>query len=133
MKTLIDGVVFKNLVTHNDERGFFREILRADDPFFAQPFGQWSQSYMKQDVLKAWHYHKIQTDYFYVPLGIIRVGLCDMRPYSKTKGQTMDFLLGDDHDPFLVKVPPLIAHGVKSVKGPSIIIYLISHLYYSIY
>jgi dTDP-4-dehydrorhamnose 3,5-epimerase-like enzyme len=29
---MIDGVVFKNLQTFTDERGFFREILREGDP-----------------------------------------------------------------------------------------------------
>jgi dTDP-4-dehydrorhamnose 3,5-epimerase len=30
---MIDGVVIKELVTHTDERGFFREIIRATDDF----------------------------------------------------------------------------------------------------
>jgi len=35
----IDGVVLKELVTHADERGFFREVLRKTDDFFDR-FGQ---------------------------------------------------------------------------------------------
>ncbi len=31
---MIDGVTFKKLETHLDERGFFREIIRVKDDFF---------------------------------------------------------------------------------------------------
>ncbi len=31
---MIEGVVIKELVTHVDERGYFREIIRATDDFF---------------------------------------------------------------------------------------------------
>ena len=34
----IEGVVVKTLVTHADERGFFREVIRKTDPFFAEGF-----------------------------------------------------------------------------------------------
>ena len=34
MSAQIEGVEFKELITHADERGFFREIIRETDPFF---------------------------------------------------------------------------------------------------
>ena len=39
---MIAGVEIKELVTRPDERGFFREVIRKTDPFFAEGFGQWS-------------------------------------------------------------------------------------------
>ncbi len=33
---MIEGVVLKDLVTHTDERGFFREIIRVTDDFFQE-------------------------------------------------------------------------------------------------
>ena len=50
----IDGVVLKELTTHADERGFFREVIRESDEFFDH-FGQWSHSLMHPGVAKAWH------------------------------------------------------------------------------
>ena len=41
---MIEGVVFKEMVTHTDERGFFREVLRASDPIFSEGFAQWSHT-----------------------------------------------------------------------------------------
>jgi len=130
MDETLEGVKFKELVTHSDERGFFREIIRVtDDPFFDAGFGQWSHSYMFDGVIKAWHFHKIQTDYFYVVSGVLRVGLCDLREESSTFNQTMDFLMGDFQNAVVLKIPPGIAHGVKVVQGPAHLHYMMSHIY----
>lgn len=41
---MIEGLVLKALLTNIDERGFFREIIRVADDFFAEGLGQWSHS-----------------------------------------------------------------------------------------
>ena len=126
---MIDGVVLKKLVTHSDDRGFFREIIRVTDDFFADGFGQWSHSLMFDNVIKAWHHHKIQTDWWYVCSGVLRVGLCDVRRDSQTYRQTMDFLMGDLQSAQVVKIPPGVAHGCKVVQGPVNLLYVTSHTY----
>jgi len=129
LEVVIDEVEVKDLVTHCDQRGHFREIIRSTDDFFKKGFAQWSQSLMFQGVTKAWHLHKVQTDYFYVPSGVVRVGLCDLRPDSKTYMKKMDFLMGDGQSSIVVKVPPGIAHGVKAIQGPSLMFYMMTHEY----
>lgn len=126
---MIDGIVIKKLVTHNDDRGFFREIIRSTDDFFEAGFGQWSHSLMFNGVIKAWHYHKIQTDWWYICSGVLRVGLCDIREASPTYKQTMDFLMGDFQPAQVVKIPPGVAHGGKTVQGPVHLLYVTSHTY----
>ena len=126
---MIDGVATKKLVTHSDQRGFFREILRESDDIFPEPFGQWSHSYMFNGVIKAWHFHTVQTDFWYVCSGVLRVGLCDVRETSSTHGETMDFLMGDLQEAQVLKIPPGIAHGCKAVQGPVNLFYLMSHEY----
>ena len=126
---MIDGILIKELVSHSDERGFFREIIRADEEFFAAGFGQWSHSLMFDGVIKAWHFHHRQTDWWYVVSGVLRVGLCDMRPESPTFKQTMDFLMGDFQPSQALKIPPGIAHGCKTVQGPVNLLYLTSKVY----
>jgi len=126
---MIDGVVIKELVTHTDRRGFFREIIRSTDDFFADGFGQWSHSLMFNGVTKAWHYHKIQTDWWYVCSGVLRVGLCDMREDSATYKETMDFLMGDVQAAQIIKIPPGVAHGCQTVQGPANLLYITSHVY----
>ncbi len=128
-KSMIEGVAIKELVTHTDERGFFREIIRATDEFFSAGFGQWSHSLMFDNVIKAWHYHELQTDWWYVATGVLRVGLCDMREHSRTYKETMDFLMGDYQTACVVKIPPGVAHGCKTAQGPVNLFYVTSHTY----
>jgi dTDP-4-dehydrorhamnose 3,5-epimerase len=130
MENNIQGIEFKNLTTFSDKRGYFREVIRVtDDPFFNVNFGQWSHSHMFQGVIKAWHYHHIQTDYFYVVSGVARIGLCDLRADSPTYKKTMDFLMGDLQAGTCLKIPPGIAHGVKAIQGPVNLLYMMSHIY----
>ncbi len=126
---MIDGVVIKELETFNDDRGFFREIIRSTDDSFREGFGQWSHSLMFDGVIKAWHFHKIQTDWWYIVSGVLRVGLCDLREESGTYKQTMDFLMGDLQPARVLKIPPGIAHGCKTAQGPVHLFYLTSHVY----
>ena len=129
MDSLIEGVVAKELKTYSDERGFFRELIRVTDDFFAEGFGQWSHSLMFDGVIKAWHLHRIQTDWWYVVSGVLRVGLCDMRPDSPTYKTVEDFLMGDLQAAQVVKIPPGVAHGCKTVQGPVNLFYVTSHVY----
>jgi dTDP-4-dehydrorhamnose 3,5-epimerase len=126
---VIEGVVFKDLVTHPDERGFFRELIRVTDEFFGEGFGQWSHSLMYPGVIKAWHIHYKQVDWWYVPIGVLKVALHDLRPESPTYRQTMEFLLGENQPPRVVRIPPGVAHGCKVVSGPAHLFYVTSRIY----
>jgi dTDP-4-dehydrorhamnose 3,5-epimerase len=126
---MINGIEIKELKTFNDDRGFFRELIRSTDDSFREGFGQWSHSLMFDGVIKAWHFHRIQTDWWYIVSGVLRVGLCDLREDSDTFRQTMDFLMGDLQPARVLKIPPGIAHGCKTVQGPVHLFYLTSHIY----
>lgn len=126
---MIDGVAIRDLVTHIDERGFFREIIRVTDDFFTEGFGQWSHSLMYSGVIKAWHIHKVQVDWWYVASGVIKVVLHDTRSGSPTHRQTMEFLLGDHQLARVLRVPPGVAHGCKCISGPAHLFYITSDVY----
>jgi len=126
---MIAGVFFKELVTHTDERGFFRELIHSTDKFFAPGFGQLSHSLVYPGVIKAWHAHKVQTQWNYVVMGLIRVVLHDMRTQSPTFRQTMEFLAGDNQPAQVYSFPPGVAHGYKCLHGPVNIIYVTSGLH----
>jgi dTDP-4-dehydrorhamnose 3,5-epimerase len=126
---MIDGVVFKELVTHTDERGFFREIIRVTDDFFAEGFGQWSHSLMYAGAAKAWHIHSRQTDWWYVACGTLKVALYDMRPQSPTHRELVEFFMGDHQPSVVVRIPPGVAHGCKAIGGPVHLLYVTSSTY----
>lgn len=81
---MIDGVVTKKLIKHNDERVFFEELIRVSDEFFKEGFGQLSHSLMYPGVIKAWHIHKSQVDWWFVAYGTLKVALFDLREKSPT-------------------------------------------------
>ena len=124
---MISGVVFKDLDTHIDERGYFRELIRVSDGFFEEGFGQWSHSLMYAGVTKAWHLHKVQIDWWYVASGVLKVALHDTRLKSSTYRETMEFLMGDQQKPIILRIPPGVAHGCKCISGPASLMYITSH------
>ncbi len=126
---MIEGVMIKALVTHADERGFFRELIRVDDDFFTEGFGQWSHSLMYAGVAKAWHVHKRQVDWWYVAGGTLSVALHDTRTLSPTRGETMELLMGDHQPSVVLRIPPGVAHGCKCLQGPCHLFYVTSSVY----
>ena len=117
----IRGVRTKPLRLIPDERGWLMEILRADDPLFAQ-FGQVYVSGTYPGVVKAWHYHRQQTDNFACVAGMIKLVLVDTRDDSPTSGCVNEFFLGTQN-PTLVQIPNLVYHGWKCIsQEPSVVV-----------
>jgi len=126
---LIYGVVLKDLVTRHDERGFFREIIRVTDTFFGEGFGQLSHSCMYPGVVKGWHIHPTQIDWWYVPIGALKVALHDLRADSPTHGETQELYLGETYDAKVLKIPAGVAHGCKVIGGVTHLFYVTSRTY----
>ena len=114
-KDLISGVHTKMLKRIPDERGWLMEMLRADDRIFMK-FGQVYLTAVFPGVVKAWHYHKSQTDHFVCVQGMAKVVLYDDRADSTTHGAINEFFIGE-MNPMLVQIPPLVYHGFKGI-GP---------------
>jgi dTDP-4-dehydrorhamnose 3,5-epimerase len=111
---LIDGVQARRAKVMPDERGRLGEIFRADDPWF-EKFGQVYFTTTYPGVVKAWHYHKKQTDHIYVIKGTVKIALYDQRKDSPTYG-TVNELYLSEHCPGLVRIPPGVLHGWMSVR-----------------
>ncbi len=126
---MIQGVELKSLVTHADERGFFRELIRVNDPIFEEGFGQWSHTKTFAGAAKAWHVHRRQVDWWYVAIGTIRVALYDTRADSPTHGRLEEFFMGEEQGPQVLKIPPGVAHGYRVLEGPAHLFYITSRVY----
>ncbi|MBV9170851.1 MAG: dTDP-4-dehydrorhamnose 3,5-epimerase family protein [Chloroflexi bacterium] len=125
---MIEGVECKPLQVHLDDRGSFMEILRDDDPFFTR-FGQSSFTMTYPGVVKAWHYHAIQDDLWFVASGMAQIGLHDLRDDSPTRGRTQVFYLGE-HNRALLFIPHGVAHGYRVLGGqPMTLVYYTTHVY----
>ena len=111
---MIEGVVVKELKQITDERGWLIEIARSDWEQF-QKFGQVYVTAAYPHVAKAWHMHKKQTDNIACIKGMVKLVLYDGRITSKTKGEINEFIIGEKK-PTLVRVPPQIWHGFKTIS-----------------
>jgi dTDP-4-dehydrorhamnose 3,5-epimerase len=116
---VIEGVRSKTLVCHPDERGRLWEILRSDDEIF-QRFGQVYITTAYPGIVKAWHAHRKQTDFFTVICGMAKYVLYDMREDSPTRGELDVYYLGRDHLR-LITIPPGVYHGFKCVGDQEVI------------
>lgn len=106
---MIAGVKLERLKVIPDERGRVMEILRSDDEIFHK-FGQVYMTTTYPNVVKAWHYHKIQTDNVTVVRGMLKLVLYDAREDSPTKGEINELFIGE-HNPLLVQIPKRVYHG----------------------
>jgi dTDP-4-dehydrorhamnose 3,5-epimerase len=126
---MIRGVQTKSLVRHPDERGYFEEIIRKSDEFFAEGFGQLSHTFMARGVVKAWHIHTTQVDWWFCLTGKVKAVLYDTRKDSSTYKELNEFTLGDAPDNIVLKIPAGVAHGMKILVGPCHFVYATNATY----
>jgi dTDP-4-dehydrorhamnose 3,5-epimerase len=126
---MIEGVGLRGLGAYPDERGFFRQIVRNTEEIIREGWAQASHSMMHPGVAKAWHVHRSQIDWWYVPAGKLKVALHDMQEDSPTRGQLQEVFPGDHYEAQLLKIPPGVAHGCKALSGLTHLIYLSSRIY----
>jgi dTDP-4-dehydrorhamnose 3,5-epimerase len=117
---MIDGGKVPPLKPVADERGRLMEMFRSDDPDF-EKFGQVYLTTAYPGVVKAWHYHKKQTDNFVCIHGMMKVVLYDPREGSPTRGEANEFFLGV-WNPVRLRIPKNVYHGFKCISTSEAII-----------
>ena len=125
---MIDGVKLIPLKRNADDRGYLVEILRNDDEHYIK-FGQVYVSCLRRGIIKAWHKHVKQTDYFYVACGTSKIGLYDDRKESPTLGEYQTVVLGDQGNEALLMIPPMVWHGQMSLSETTLLVNLPTESY----
>jgi dTDP-4-dehydrorhamnose 3,5-epimerase len=131
---VINGVMIKTLALHGDQRGFFTEQIKRGDvddngkPFAPeQPFAQMSRTLSfarggnPPELIKAFHWHERQWDYWDVVSGTARIALVDLRPGSPTEGRVQTVIAGE-HSPRVVAIPPCVAHGYQVLSLKDVVL-----------
>ncbi|HHT9121097.1 MAG TPA: dTDP-4-dehydrorhamnose 3,5-epimerase family protein [Candidatus Hypogeohydataceae bacterium YC41] len=117
---MIEGVKIKTLRVIPDERGRLMEIIRCDDEIFLK-FGQVYITTAYPGVVKAWHYHRKQTDNITAIAGMVKLALYDARENSPTYKKVEEYFVGI-HNPILIQIPPMVYHGFKCVSSEEAIL-----------
>ncbi|MCX7952392.1 MAG: dTDP-4-dehydrorhamnose 3,5-epimerase family protein [Deltaproteobacteria bacterium] len=121
------GVELIPLISHKDLRGFFREIFKKSWlNIFGSEVKQVSHTFMKKNVIKAWHYHRLQTDWWYVVSGQINAFLMDFRQQEFSKPMKITLT---SNKPHLLKIPPMIIHGLRVLSEECHLIYFTDQEY----
>ena len=109
------------LAKHEDERGWFAELIRASA--LPKPIRQANLSRSRQGVIRGLHYHERGQDDLFVCLeGMVRVVVLDRETDDVF---TLD--IGDDN-PVAVYVPGTKAHGYEALTD-CLFMYLVTEEY----
>jgi dTDP-4-dehydrorhamnose 3,5-epimerase len=109
------------LTLHEDERGWFTELVRASD--LPKPIRQVNLSRSRKGVIRGLHYHERgQDDVFVCLAGMVRVVVLD-----RTTGDVFTEDIGDEN-PVAVYVPGTHAHGYEALTD-CLFAYLVTEEY----
>jgi dTDP-4-dehydrorhamnose 3,5-epimerase len=118
---VIDGVRRLPLALHEDERGWFAELVRASA--LPKPIKQANLSRSRAGVVRGLHYHERgQDDVFVCLSGTVRVVVLD-----RMSGETFTEDVGDDNR-VAIYVPGIHAHGYEALTD-CLFMYLVTEEY----
>jgi dTDP-4-dehydrorhamnose 3,5-epimerase len=131
-KDLISGVEIYPYPVWPDDRGYFLEVARLGQGLIADfppETTQVSAAISYPGTIKAFHFHRRQTD-FWVPVeGMLQVALVDLRPQSPSFGARNTLYLGTLRR-WQLLIPPGVAHGYKVIgTAPTLLVYLMNRFY----
>src|SRR3954465_13227892 len=96
------------LTRHEDERGWFSELVRASQ--LPKPVKQANLSYSRKGVIRGMHYtERGQDDLFVCLQGMVRVVVL-----NRESGETFTEDIGDDN-PVALYIPGTLAHGYEAL------------------
>jgi dTDP-4-dehydrorhamnose 3,5-epimerase len=129
---LIAGVKCAPITLWPDDRGCFLEVQRSGEGLAARfplESTQISAALNYPGIVKAFHYHRHQTDCWTPAMNMLQVALVDLRPESPTFGRRNTLYVGHLR-PWQILIPPGVAHGYKVLgEGPSLLIYATDRFY----
>jgi dTDP-4-dehydrorhamnose 3,5-epimerase len=129
---LIDGVRIHPYPLWPDDRGYFLEVVRIGQgpaADFDPKTTQVSAALSYPGTIKAFHFHKHQTDLWVPSAGMFQVALVDLRGTSPTFGVKNTLYLGALRT-WQILIPPGVGHGYKVIgETPAMLVYVTNRLY----
>jgi dTDP-4-dehydrorhamnose 3,5-epimerase len=129
---LIAGVKIEPAALYPDDRGYFMEIARFGQKLvsaFPAATTQISCALTYPGAIKAFHFHREQTDVWAPAAGMFQVGLVDLRPDSPTYGQRNTIYAGALRA-WHILIPPGVGHGYKVLgETAGVLVYATDRIY----
>src|SRR5215469_16798383 len=128
----ISGVAIRAYDLWPDDRGYFLEVIRIRQGLaadFPAESTQISAALSYPGTIKAFHFHRYQTDLWVPAQGMFQVALVDLRPNSPTFGVKNTLYVGG-LKPWQIRIPPGVGHGYKVIgQSPAMLIYVTDRQY----
>ena len=121
-KLIIQGLNIKELKIIPSVNGDVLHMLRNDENSF-KSFGECYFSEVNPFKVKGWKKHKIQNQFFSVPIGRLKLVLYDDRVSSETYKKIDEIILGRPDSYYRISIPPGIYYSFKCLtKTPTLIV-----------
>jgi dTDP-4-dehydrorhamnose 3,5-epimerase len=128
----IAGVRARPYPVWPDDRGYFFEVARMGQDLmeaFPKETTQVSAALSYPGTIKAFHFHRKQTDCWVPVQGMLQVALVDLRPQSPTFGARNTIYVGALRR-WQMLIPPGVAHGYKVIGSEAaLLVYLTDRFY----
>jgi dTDP-4-dehydrorhamnose 3,5-epimerase len=112
--TLLDGVRFRDVPTHSDERGTVTELYNTEWKWHPDPLVFAYCFTIRPGVVKGWSLHKLHQDRYCILQGEMELLMYDVREGSPTYGQISRIVLSE-HSRRLVNVPTFVWHADRNI------------------
>jgi dTDP-4-dehydrorhamnose 3,5-epimerase len=116
---LVDGMSFRESVTHRDDRGSVTEMYDPRWNWHPDPLVFVYQFTIRPGLVKGWGLHRQHEDRYFVVDGEMELVLYDPRPDSSTYGKISRVLLSAER-PRLVNVPRNVWHADHNVGSKDV-------------
>ena len=116
-----DEPLFVPVTPYVDDRGWSLMNLMAGA---MSDRGQINFSVQYPSVVKAWHRHRLQTDFWTCVCGTLKAGV-----YRESDGSAWMLFMGE-RQPGVLVIPPGLWHGATAVgTEPASLMYYVTHAY----
>ena len=118
---LTEGVSFRDVPTHCDERGTVSEIFDPRWNWHPDPLVFSYFFTMRPKVVKGWSLHVEHEDRYVIIKGEMKLVLYDVRPGSSTYGEVCEIVLSE-YRRRLVNVPKNVWHADQNIGTTDVLV-----------
>jgi len=114
LRKYLDGVTFREVPIHIDERGSTCELFDPRWNWHPDPMVFSYFFTVRPGFIKGWGLHKLHEDRYHVVSGELEVTLYDVRPTSSTYKQVCQIVLSEYHHR-IMNIPTNVWHAVRNI------------------
>ncbi len=121
VRSMADGVTFKDIPTHVDDRGMVVEMFDPRWQWHPDPLVFVYGFTVRPGMVKGWGLHKKHEDRYFILSGELEIVLYDIRPESPTYKQVSKVVLSESNRR-LMNIPAYVWHSDHNVGAKDAVV-----------